>query len=283
MKPNLIDQLMTWASPDTRVMEGRWEGEARRLMVTAAEEITALRAELAKHQESEFHPDWSKLEATRDALREVNALLAERDAEIAMLRGEFAAQHAYERTYEAADEQRARDAELAHANEKERRIYWMEKCQGITAELAERDAEIAGLRDGLVRIIDAWDGDSESMHDDPAVIARAALAGDARTVEDYIDIVFDGPPGPVAGRFVEVEDSARRSIRFGEWTKRDDGFWVLRVANEQASAHRSAQIRAACQTALRALDTYEAMYRHHMTVQLYSARAGLREALGEWK
>lgn len=149
----------------------------------------------------------------------------------------------------------------------------------VDADLAERDAEIAGLRDGLVRIIDAWDGDSESMHDDPAVIARAALAGDARIVEDYIDIVFDGPPGPVAGRFVEVEDSARRSIRFGEWTKRDDGFWVLRVANEQASAHRSAQIRAACQTALRALDTYEAMYRHHMTVQLYSARAGLREAL----
>jgi len=148
------------------------------------------------------------------------------------------------------------------------------------AELAERDAEIAGLRDGLVRIIDAWDGDGESMHDDSAVIARAALAGDARIVEDYIDIVFDGPPGPVAGRFVEVEDSARRSIRFGEWTKRDDGFWVLRVANEQASAHRSAQIRAACQTALRALDTYEAMYRHHMTVQLYSARAGLRDALG---
>ena len=42
-------------------------------------------------------------------------------------------------------------------------------------------------------------------------------------------------------------------------------------------------MRTACQAALRALDTYEAMYRHHMTVQLYSARAGLREALGEWK
>ena len=47
----------------------------------------------------------------------------------------------------------------------------------LTAQLAERDAEIERLRDGLVRIIDAWDGDSESMHDDPAVIARAALAG----------------------------------------------------------------------------------------------------------
>ena len=149
--------------------------------------------------------------------------------------------------------------------------------------LRELVAENERLRDGLVRIIDAWDGDSESMHDDPADIARAALAGDTRIVEDYIDIVFDGPPGPVAGRFVEVEDSVRRSIRFGEWTKRDDGFWVLRVASKSAFADRAARVGAACQAALRALDTYEAMYRHHMTVQLYSARAGLREALGERK
>jgi hypothetical protein len=121
------------------------------------------------------------------------------------------------------------------------------------------------------------------MHDDPAVIAGAALAGDTRIVEDYIDIVFDGPPGPEAGRFVEVEDSGRRSIRFGEWTKRDDGYWVLRVARKSAFVDRAARVGAACQAALRALDTYEAMYRRHMTVQLYSARAGLREALGEWK
>lgn len=36
----------------------------------AADEITRLRAELAKHQESKFHPDWSMLEATRDSLAE---------------------------------------------------------------------------------------------------------------------------------------------------------------------------------------------------------------------
>lgn len=29
-----------------------------------------LEAELAKHQESQFHPDWSMLEATRNALKE---------------------------------------------------------------------------------------------------------------------------------------------------------------------------------------------------------------------
>lgn len=43
-----------------------------------------------------------------------------------------------------------------------------------------------------------------------------------------IDIVFDGPPAPESGRFVEVEQDGR-SISFGEWVKRDDGYWVLRL------------------------------------------------------
>lgn len=48
-------------------------------------------------------------------------------------------------------------------------------------------------------------------------------------MSDYIDIVFDGPPGPVAARFVEVENAQGESINFGEWLERDDGFWVLRI------------------------------------------------------
>ena len=43
-----------------------------------------------------------------------------------------------------------------------------------------------------------------------------------------VDIVFDGPPGPVSGRFVEVESPPGTSIRFGEWVHRDDGYWALR-------------------------------------------------------
>lgn len=49
----------------------------------------------------------------------------------------------------------------------------------------------------------------------------------------YVDIVFDGPPGPEAGRFVEVENPAGQSIRFGEWVKREDGYWVLRITPTQ--------------------------------------------------
>lgn len=44
----------------------------------------------------------------------------------------------------------------------------------------------------------------------------------------YVDIVFDGPPGPVAGRFIKIEDDKLRSVSFGEWVQRADGYWVLR-------------------------------------------------------
>jgi hypothetical protein len=46
---------------------------------------------------------------------------------------------------------------------------------------------------------------------------------------DYIDIVFAGPPSPEGARFVEVEDSRGRSINFGEWVRRPDGYWALRI------------------------------------------------------
>ena len=44
-----------------------------------------------------------------------------------------------------------------------------------------------------------------------------------------IRIVFTGPPGPKMPQFVEVEDEAGRSVNFGEWVKRDDGYWELRL------------------------------------------------------
>ena len=45
---------------------------------------------------------------------------------------------------------------------------------------------------------------------------------------EYIDIVFDGPPSHESGRFIEVENSYRRSINFGEWVDRGD-YWALRI------------------------------------------------------
>ena len=45
-----------------------------------------------------------------------------------------------------------------------------------------------------------------------------------------IDVVFDGPPGPQPGRFVEVEDAnTGEGVTAGRWIKRDDGYWALRL------------------------------------------------------
>lgn len=46
--------------------------------------------------------------------------------------------------------------------------------------------------------------------------------------QSHIDIVFDGPPGNVSGRFIEVEQNGR-SVSVGEWLQREDGYWVLRL------------------------------------------------------
>ena len=49
-----------------------------------------------------------------------------------------------------------------------------------------------------------------------------------RPTSNTIDIVFDGPPDHEAGRFVEVEQDGQ-SINVGEWIKRGDGYWALRI------------------------------------------------------
>lgn len=46
---------------------------------------------------------------------------------------------------------------------------------------------------------------------------------------DYVDVLFDGPPGPVAGRFVDTVDPDGRSVSGGEWIDRGDGYWALRM------------------------------------------------------
>jgi len=44
-----------------------------------------------------------------------------------------------------------------------------------------------------------------------------------------INIIFDGPPGPEGGRFIEVETDDGKSVRVGEWQQRKDGNWGLRM------------------------------------------------------
>lgn len=45
-----------------------------------------------------------------------------------------------------------------------------------------------------------------------------------------INIIFDDPPGPQPGRFVEVETDDGASLSVGTWVEREDGLWALRIA-----------------------------------------------------
>lgn len=53
----------------------------------------------------------------------------------------------------------------------------------------------------------------------------------------YVDLVFNAlPTGPDAeAEFIEVENDQGKSINFGEWLDRDDGYTVLRIRPEDFS------------------------------------------------
>jgi hypothetical protein len=48
------------------------------------------------------------------------------------------------------------------------------------------------------------------------------------SMTEYVDIVFDGPPGRDGPRLIEVENDKGQSISLGAWLQRPDGYWVLR-------------------------------------------------------
>lgn len=71
----------------------------------------------------------------------------------------------------------------------------------------------------------------------------------------HFDVVFDGPPGPEAGRFVEVEDDQGRGISIGHWVPpakgaehyplqppKVDEFWRLRITRAEVLARMPAPV-----------------------------------------
>jgi hypothetical protein len=79
-------------------------------------------------------------------------------------------------------------------------------------------------------------------------IADAALSAEAdqgeAVVAEELRIVFDGPPGPEAGRFVEVENADGRSINAGEWRQRADGLWELVLSPRRGRRVMASEIEA---------------------------------------
>lgn len=61
-----------------------------------------------------------------------------------------------------------------------------------------------------------------------ALLARCAEL-ERKLETSAINIVFDGPPAPESGRFVEVETDDGYSINAGDWIERPDGLWALRI------------------------------------------------------
>lgn len=108
--------------------------------------------------------------------------------------------------------------------------------QDSLTELDSRDAEI----DALKKKVDFLQFNlekSKECEDDVMRINQSLDAEVAALREMEVDVVFDGPPGPEAGRFVEVEDMTGKSISVGTWVEREDGFWALRIAILSDSQH----------------------------------------------
>ena len=76
-----------------------------------------------------------------------------------------------------------------------------------------------------------WCHMSQTWRDHYLSCIDAILAAlDFREIGE-LRVVFDGSPGAVSGRFVEVETPDGASVNAGEWHERDDGLWELRIAH----------------------------------------------------
>lgn len=60
-----------------------------------------------------------------------------------------------------------------------------------------------------------------------------------------LHIIFDGPPGPEPGRFVEVENDFGESVNVGEWIENGDGTWSLKIDEIPLTAERHRHVAGA--------------------------------------
>lgn len=93
---------------------------------------------------------------------------------------------------------------------------------------------------------------------------------------EHFYIVFDGPPALESGRFIEVENKDRKSIKVGEWIDRGDGYWQLgrfvekRVADEH---RRTLALVGELTAALTSIKSQAVLYRD----------AGLKDGAVHWR
>lgn len=62
-----------------------------------------------------------------------------------------------------------------------------------------------------------------------------------------VKIRFDGAPGAVGGRFIEVEDGEGRGLRFGRWEKDPEGSdWFLVITIQDMLEALKREFKDAC-------------------------------------
>lgn len=139
------------------------------------------------------------------------------------------------------------EAACDHRTRTSRRLSASEAVFGVLAWLTTRyqsitlgrshDASPAAVAagefcdvNGLEPPRDRWN--ANLTHPTEPVDAREQAIG------DIIDIVFDGPPGPAPGRFVEVESPPGTSISFGSWVQREGEMWALRLDRNALRSQR---------------------------------------------
>lgn len=104
------------------------------------------------------------------------------------------------------------------------------KAKDIGGAFATKDGVLSGMN-AMERIAHAYIGSSfeEACRALNVKDPLKAPAGNPVDPVEFIDVVFDGPPGRTSGRFIEVENALSQSLKAGEWLQRKDGYWVLRI------------------------------------------------------
>lgn len=133
------------------------------------------------------------------------------------------------------------------------------KHEATQAEVTQADRDAAA--DLFCILHDVWPGytaahatreGDDDLKEVVQAFARHRIAHtpDTSTVEDEreeLRFVFDGPPGPECGRFVECETPDGRSVNAGTWHDRGDGYWELRVSRPSTPDTTSVEdMREAC-------------------------------------
>ena len=108
-------------------------------------------------------------------------------------------------------------------------------CRMVDAELAYLTPAPQPSTAAIVQVMDA-EGKYPAEKQLMTITTTTNAAPDAGLSEKSRDlhIVFDGPPGPQSGRFVECETSDGKGVSVGKWEEREN-YWHLIIPNALSS------------------------------------------------